>query len=322
MPPKKSKQPQEVAPTDQKSNAPQETNKDDSQAETKASAAVPAKRKANTKDAPAKAPRRSARGANQLPPDAVKLVNYLLSPASLDSCRPKDEIEHVKDRGDHLRTYSSSTFTPFEELMCAVILSRPISHALGLRSIRTLFNDPHNFTTPKKIRSAGFEPVIKALNEARTQHRQKTAEELIILADAVVDHLGDGEEDVSLEKVRRECGHDWEKEKTMLKTHVKGLGKTGLDIFARRVQASWPNLYPFADQRTLSGLQKLGLPGTAEELKQLLDDHWSELIVEDLKGDQDEKKRRALVQVLERAVGVDLEGNADTVRAEAAPNTG
>ncbi|KAL8723238.1 MAG: hypothetical protein Q9225_000428 [Loekoesia sp. 1 TL-2023] len=313
MPPKKSttpaEQPKKEA-ADQKPNAPEQNTKN-----------VPSKRKAsNTKDAPAKAPRRSARGAPQTQPDTVKLVNYLLSSASLDSCRPKDEIEDIKNRGSNLRTYSASTFSPFEELMCAVILSRPISHALGLRSIRTLFNDPHNYTTPKKIRDAGYDPVRKALDEARTQHRQKTAEELVILADAVLDHLGDGEEDVSLERVRRECGHDWEKEREMLKTHVKGLGKTGLDIFARRIQAVWPNPYPFADQRTLSGLQKLGLPSTAEDLKKLLDNHWSELDVKNLKGDEDEKKRRAFVQVLERAVGVDLEGNADAVRAEAAPS--
>ena len=95
--------------------------------------------------------------------------------------------------------------------MCAVILSRPISHALGLRTIRTLLNDPYGFTTPKKIRDGGFESVIKAVNQARTQHRQKTAEELVILADAAVDHLGDGDEDVTLERVQRECDHDWQK---------------------------------------------------------------------------------------------------------------
>lgn len=190
MSPKKSKtpveRPKEEAPTDHKPNVPQEATKNEDHGEVKA---IPSKRKANTTDAPAKAPRRSARGAPQSQPDAVKLVNYLLSPASLDSCRPKDEIEDVKNRSSDLRTYSASTFNPFEELMCAVILSRPISHALGLRSIRTLFNDPYNYTIPKRIRDAGFDPVRKALDEARTQHRQKTAEELIILADAVVDHL-------------------------------------------------------------------------------------------------------------------------------------
>ncbi|KAL8714881.1 MAG: hypothetical protein Q9220_001394 [cf. Caloplaca sp. 1 TL-2023] len=318
MPPKKavkpSAKPKEDAPA--KSNAEAATN---GQSQSKAS--VPSKRKADTKDAPVKAPRRSARSAPATQPDPVKIVQYLLSPASLDTCRPKDEIEDVKKRGSNLRTYSSSTFSPFEELVCAVILSRPISHALGLRSIRTLLNDPHNYTTPKKIRDAGFEPIRKGLDEARTQHRQKTAEELLILADAVVDHLGDGEEDVSLERVRKECDHDGEKEREMLKKHVKGLGKTGLDIFARRIQALWPNTYPFADQRTLSGLQKLGLPDTAEGLQNFLDEHWSELEFKDFGGEEDEKKRRVFVQVLERAVGVDLEGNADAVRTETAPST-
>ncbi|KAL8718341.1 MAG: hypothetical protein Q9181_008216, partial [Wetmoreana brouardii] len=282
-------QPKAEAPADEG------TSKDEVPPKPKAPSTVPSKRKANTKDGPAKAPRRSARGAPASQPDPLTLIKYLLSPESLDSCRPKDENEDVQKRGKDLRTYSSSTFSPFEELICAVILSRPISHALGLRSIRTLFNEPHEYTTPKKIRDAGFEPIRKALDEARTQHRQKTAEELVILADAVVDYLGDGEND----------------EREMLKSHVKGLGKTGLDIFARRIQAQWPKLYPFADQRTLSGLQKLGLSDTAEELKKLLDEHWINLDVKGFPGDEDEKKRRVFVQVLERAVGVDLEGNAD-----------
>ncbi|KAL8763553.1 MAG: hypothetical protein Q9184_000679 [Pyrenodesmia sp. 2 TL-2023] len=335
MPPKRPKtlaeQPKSEPHPDRKSDAPPNTAKDEEQSETKSSS-IPSKRKAKTTEAPSKASRRSVRGAPQSQPDPIKLLQYLISPASLDLCRPKDEIEDLKNRDSDLRTYSSSTFTPFEELMCAVILSRPISHALGLRSIRTLFNEPYEFTTPKKIRSAGFDGVRKALDEARTQHRQKTAQELVLLADAVVEHLGDGEDDVSLDRVRRECDDEWDKvpircdlvndnEKAMLKKHVKGLGKTGLDIFARRIQAAWPNIYPFADQRTLSGLRKIGLPDSAENLKKLLDEHWTELDVKGLEGGGDEKKRRAFVRVLERAVGVDLEGNADAVRAEAAPSS-
>lgn len=205
MPPKKDDTPAEGIEVDK----PQET-KPKHEPKSKETSAVPSKRKAKSNNTPAKAPRRSARGATQAQPDPVTLINYLLSKDSLDSCRPKDEIEDVKTHGQ-LRTYSSSSFSPFEELMCAVILSRPISHGLGLRSIRTLLNGPYNCTTPKKIRDGGFELVIKAVNEARTQHRQKTAEELVILADAVVDHLGDGDEDATLERVRRACDHNWEK---------------------------------------------------------------------------------------------------------------
>lgn len=107
----------------------------------------------------------------------------------------------------------------------------------------------------------------------------------------------------------------------MLKSRIKGVGKTGLDIFRRRIQAQWPEAYPFVDQRTLSGLQKLGLPGSAEELQKLIEDHWTELNVKDLEGGDDEQKRGAFVRILEQAVGVDFEGNSDTVRAEAASNS-
>lgn len=104
----------------------------------------------------------------------------------------------------------------------------------------------------------------------------------------------------------------------MLKKNIKGLGKTGLDIFFRRIQGIWPSSYPFADQRTLAALEKLGLRSDAEELRQLLDEHWEELETKDIEGkDEEERKRKTFVRVLERAVGADLEGNVDAVRAEA-----
>ena len=104
----------------------------------------------------------------------------------------------------------------------------------------------------------------------------------------------------------------------MLKKNVKGLGKTGLDIFFRRVQGVWPVSYPFADQRTLLALGKLGLPDDADRMKGLLDENWEGLDVKDIEAkDEDEKKRKAFVRILERAVGADLEGNVDSVKAEA-----
>lgn len=92
-----------------------------------------------------------------------------------------------------------------------MVLSRPISHALGLRSIRTIFNDPWKLNTPESLREAGPDGRRKALDEARTQHRQKTADELGLLAGVLVDKLGDDEDDVAMERVRRECNYDVEK---------------------------------------------------------------------------------------------------------------
>ena len=108
-----------------------------------------------------------------------------------------------------------------------------------------------------------------------------------------------------------------EQELGYIKSSVKGIGKTGIDIFRRRIQGVWPACYPFVDQKTSASLEKLGLPGDAEGLEQLIDKHWDDLKVEDIEAkDQEEKKRKAFVRLLERAVGADLEGNIDDVKAQ------
>ena len=281
------------------------------------------KRKAsNPGTTPHKAPRQSPptpKPTKLSRTDQVKLLNFLLSPASLPLARPEDEAEALKHRpngGAKTRTYATSPFTPFEELLCALIISRPIGHMLGLRSIRTLLNPPYMLMSPKMIRDMGVEGVRHALDVAKTQHRQKTAEEIVLLAHAVDSTLGEDYFDVSLERVREECGHDMEKEREMIQKNVKGMGKTGLDIFARRIQGSWGEWYPFADQKTLDALEKMGLPRDTQELKSLLDEKWKELNAEDVVGDGEERKRRVFVKVLERAVGAELEGNVDELKAK------
>lgn len=72
-------------------------------------------------------------------------------------------------------------------------------------------NPPYKFKTPKAIISAAHEGRRNALDDARTQHRQKTADELGGLADAVVETIGDGEDNVKLERVRKEARHDVDK---------------------------------------------------------------------------------------------------------------
>ena len=101
-----------------------------------------------------------------------------------------------------------------------------------------------------------------------------------------------------------------------MKQHIKHLGNTGLDIFFRRIQRDWEEVYPFVDKRTLDALEKVGLPSAAKDLKEFLDKEWENLKVEDIKaGSEDEKKRNAFVRILERAVGADLEGNIDRIRS-------
>lgn len=100
---------------------------------------------------------------------------------------------------------------------------------------------------------------------------------------------------------------------------VKGFGKTGLEIFSRRIQGVWPAFYPFIDRKTAAALEKLGLPADADDMNELLTSNWKDLDIKDIDAkDEIEKKRKAFVRVLERAIGADLEGNIDELKAKAA----
>ena len=275
------------------------------------------KRKAqdSTGKEPAKASRRSSRTRVTANIDPVKVINFLLSAEALPLCRPKDESKDLESRPKDTRTYNTATLTPFEELAAALILSRPIGHALGLRSIRTLFNEPHNLTTPSAIKRAGKEGCRVILDEARTQHRQKTAEELHLLSEAVEKHLGETKDDVDLLALRDASGKDVDQEREMLKKHVKGLAKTGIDIFARRIQAVWPEWYPFLDDRSTKALKDLGLESDGQKLKVFLETHWDEIEKRQFVEKGGDLERKVFAKVSERALGAGLEGNVDEVKS-------
>lgn len=97
------------------------------------------------------------------------------------------------------------------------------------------------------------------------------------------------------------------------------MGKTGIDIFRRRIQGVWPECYPFIDQKTSASLEMFGLPTEAKDLETFIEKHWEELKVEDIEAkEEEEKKRKVFVRLLEHAVGAHLEGNVDEIKAEAA----
>lgn len=297
------------------------------------------KEKANTKKRrnppaePRQGVRKSARReASTHKPSPAQLLKYMLSKEAEDLCRPDDEIKALQAAqespdGKHssqseLVTYTSGVFNPFQELVCAVVLSRPISHLLGLRTIRTLFNPPYELTTAEKMRDAGSEKLHQALWDARTQHKAKTADQLSYLAELVMETYAD-KEDTHGERLNTVLGNtDVEGALAELSKAVKSLGPTGCDIFRRRVQWLWDAAFPFIDSRSLKALQALGLPAEAEELVGLIDQYWPGCVAGDIAGkDEREKKRRALVVVLERATSAQLEGKIDSLMAHAISST-
>ena len=288
-----------------------------------ATEATSKKRKQTTdSNRPQKAPRRSGRSASKSQPSQEQLLNYMLSKSAEELCRPEDETADIQSR-KNIRTYSSSVLNPFEELLCAIILSRPISHRLGLRTIRTVLNEPYKFNSAKAVKNAGEEKIYEAVWEAKTQHKGKTTEEIGRVADVVLEKFtGKGDKDgTQLKKVLDDNGGDVEKALDALKAGIKGFGETGASIFRRRVQWTWEDGYPFVDDKTGVALKKLGLPDDAEELRKLLEEHWGQLDVGNVSGDNEQmKKRRAFTVILERAVGAELEGKVELL-VEAATNS-
>lgn len=272
-------------------------------------------------DEPQKSARRSGRSAPKAQASQEQLLNFMLSQDAEELCRPEDETEDIKNRGTGIKTYSSSVMSPFEELLCAVILSRPISHRLGLRSIRTVLNEPYKFTTPKAIQAAGQEKCHQALFDARTQHKAKTAEQISQIADVVLAKFTakNDAEGTRMQKLLDDSDDDVDKALDTLKASIKGLGGTGLNIFLRRVQWLWENGYPYIDDKTSLSLRKLGLPEEAGDLRKAMEGSWAKLETKGLAGKGEAaKKRRAFVLILERAVGADLEGKVDDLAAAAA----
>ncbi|KAG0651979.1 hypothetical protein D0Z07_1215 [Hyphodiscus hymeniophilus] len=232
----------------------------------------------------------------------IDIIKFLLSPGALSLCQGrKTDVSQFDAKSG--KDYFSPDLTPFEHLLCAAILSRPISHVLGQRTIRTVLNDPWNWNTAQPIIDAGKENQegkterLKAMEEARTQHRQKTAAELGALAVAVIDEKWDEREDGSLDGLL-EASEGKEREVRRLLKKIKGIGDTAVDIFVRRVQGckGWETLGWFVDSKTEEALVKVGLPGDAEDVKKLVEESGSENV------------RRDFARVLERSLGVALEG--------------
>ncbi|KIY02368.1 uncharacterized protein Z520_02506 [Fonsecaea multimorphosa CBS 102226] len=271
------------------------------------------------------------------PASAEQLLKFLLSPSAMPYCFPEDELEDVakKSKEKEYKSYSltsPSDFTPFEHLLCTHMLSKPLSHTLGMRSIRTLLNPPFNLTTPERIVSAGQKRVWEALEAARTQHRQKTASYIFRTAELYA-------KSETMFKLAEEANDDgFHGVIEHIKSTVPGLAVTGGEIFCRRVQCvdGWGHaLWPFADSKAMDAVRRIGVPvDDAEALRNLL---VNELDWDQIRGHMglqqsrldeapaelvtDQKEARvqvAFVLALERALGCVLEGKVAELRTAAA----
>ncbi|KAK1724833.1 uncharacterized protein BDZ83DRAFT_320697 [Colletotrichum acutatum] len=234
------------------------------------------------------------------PESAGKKTNTSKSSKDKDN---DDSHENEDDKGPRL-TYPDSTLTPFQNLVAALLLSKPISHRLGLRTINTLLNPPFGLRTPQDLDEAGFEGRRKVMWEARTQHKEKTAVQLGDLVEGVrkICCGGGGDEKEDREKETKEEEDEVDVEKMIalkkmvekvLTDGIKGVGPTGAGIFLRRVQEEWKEVFPYADQRALEASVEFGVIHEGDSAKELAD------VVDGNRG--------KFVRMLDVLVGIQLE---------------
>ena len=101
-----------------------------------------------------------------------------------------------------------------------------------------------------------------------------------------------------LRRLREAAGRDPDRERKLL-DQFKGVGEVAVNIFFREAQLAWPELYPFADARTLASAKALGLPADPKKLAGLV------------------RGRRQFVRLVAALIRVELEHKREEILAAA-----
>jgi endonuclease III len=141
----------------------------------------------------------------------------------------------------------------YQLLVLATLLSARISADIALAATRELF--AAGYRTPRAMRAASWQDRVDALGRGHyRRYDERTATMLGDGADLLLRRWhGD------LRALRDEAGGDVRRI-TALLTEFPGIGPAGADIFLREVQAVWPQVSPYVDDRVLAGAGKVGLP--------------------------------------------------------------
>jgi endonuclease III len=147
--------------------------------------------------------------------------------------------------------------------LASLLFSTRISHTLAQRAARSLL--AHGWKTPQALARSTWQQRVTALDEGGyVRYDERTSTMLGEAAEMLIArYKGD------FGKLREAAGRDPARERELLK-EFKGIGDVAVNIFFREMQLAWPELFPFADERTLADAKALRLPASAESLRRLV----------------------------------------------------
>ncbi len=141
----------------------------------------------------------------------------------------------------------------FQLLVLAQLLSARIGAGIAVATAGEL--TAAGWTTPQRMRDASRPRVVAALGRGGyRRYDERTATQLREMATLVLDRY-----DGDLRRLAAEAAGDVERAARLLQ-EVKGIGPTGAAVFLREVQAVWPWVRPYLDERTRAGARRVGLP--------------------------------------------------------------
>jgi hypothetical protein len=150
----------------------------------------------------------------------------------------------------------------YQLLVLSMLLSARISSGIAVSAASELFQA--GFRTPRAMRDATWQQRVDALGRGHYRRYDERTSTM----------LGDGAELIlqrwkgDLRRLHEEGGDV--KGVSGLLQDVPGIGPTGAAIFCREVQAVWPDLAPYVDERAAAGAERLGLPKTPKRLAGLV----------------------------------------------------
>lgn len=158
---------------------------------------------------------------------------------------------------------SNSPSELFCWLLAALLFSTRISHAIASKSARVLVQ--RGWRTALALARTTWQDRVTALDEGGyVRYDERTSTMLGHDAELLIErYRGD------LRNLREEAARDPARERSLL-MELKGIGEVGVNISFREVQLVWPELFPFADARTLADAKSLRLPASAEALRRLV----------------------------------------------------
>jgi endonuclease III len=147
----------------------------------------------------------------------------------------------------------------YQLLVLATLLSARISAEIAVRAARELF--AAGYTTPKAMREASWQDRVDALGRAHYKRYDERTATMLGNGAGLLEKRWGGD----LRKLRDEADGD-AKRITSLLEEFPGIGPLGADIFLREVQAVWPSVAPYLDDRVIEGARRIGLPADVAEL--------------------------------------------------------